>query len=145
MLRPHHRQLHTLAATVCESDLRHRSRLPNLLPKNKSFRYLAIYVGMTLFSFGFLALAAVYFVFLHSLPSIETIEKDVLPESTVIYDRNGGELYKLYDEEKRTYVPYAGISDSMKNAIIAAEDKTFFENQGIDLRGLIRSGVNFAF
>lgn len=122
-----------------------RSRLPNLLPKNKSFRYLAIYVGMTLLSFGFLALAAVYFIFLHSLPSIETIEQDVLPESTVIYDRNGGELYKLYDEEKRTYVAYAGISDSMKNAIIAAEDKTFFENQGIDLRGLVRSGVNFAF
>lgn len=122
-----------------------RSRLPSLFSKNKPFRFLAIYVGLTLVSFGFLAVAVVYFAFLHSLPSIDTIEKDVLPESTVIYDRNGGELYKLYNEEKRTYVGYSGISDSMKNAIIAAEDKTFFENPGIDLKGLVRSGVNYAF
>lgn len=122
-----------------------RSRLPNLFSKNKPFRFLALYVGLTLVSFGFFAVAVVYFAFLHSLPSIETIEKDVLPESTVIYDRNGGELYKLYNEEKRTYVGYSGISDSMKNAIIAAEDKTFFENPGIDLKGLVRSGVNYAF
>lgn len=122
-----------------------RSRLPNLFSKNKPFRFLALYVGLTLVSFGFLAVGVVYFAFLHSLPSIDTIEKDVLPESTVIYDRNGGELYKLYNEEKRTYVGYSGISDSMKNAIIAAEDKTFFENPGIDLKGLVRSGVNYAF
>lgn len=100
---------------------------------------------MTVASFGFFALAIVYFAFLHSLPSIDTIEKDALPESTVIYDRNGGELYKLYNEEKRTFVPYDAISNSMKNAIIAAEDKTFFENQGIDFKGLVRSVLNFAF
>lgn len=122
-----------------------RSRLPALFPKNGSFKFVALYVVATLACFGFLAIGVVYFAFLHSLPSIDTIEKDVLPESTVIYDRNGGELYKLYNEEKRTYVGYSGISDSMKNAIIAAEDKTFFENPGIDLRGLVRSGVNYAF
>lgn len=122
-----------------------RTRFPAIFSKPSSFRYVAMYVVMTLFSFGLLALAVLYFAFLRTLPSIETIENDVLPESTVIYDRNGGELYKLYDEEKRTYVPYAGISDHMKDAIIAAEDKTFFENPGIDLRGLVRSGVNFAF
>ncbi|MDQ1343710.1 MAG: hypothetical protein QG650_430, partial [Patescibacteria group bacterium] len=123
-----------------------RFRLPALLSKPKSnFRYVAMYVGLTLASFALLAVAVLYFAFLHSLPAIESIEGDVLPESTIIYDRNGGELYKLYNEEKRTYVPYASISDQMKNAIIAAEDKTFFENPGIDFRGLVRSGVNYLF
>lgn len=104
-----------------------------------------LYLSITLASFAFLSIIAVYFVFLHGLPSIDSIEKDVLPESTVIYDRNGGELYKLYREEKRTYVTYSEVSQRMKDAIIAAEDKTFFENPGIDFKGLIRSVLNFAF
>lgn len=112
---------------------------------SSSFRYVAAYVGLTLATFGLLAMAVVYFAFLHSLPSIDTIEKDALPESTVIYDRNGGELYKLYNEEKRTYVAYGSISQQMKDAIIAAEDKTFFENPGIDFKGLVRSVMNFVF
>lgn len=136
---------HTRAFSVRPVRKSLRSRLPGIFPKNGSFKFVALYVAATLVCFGFLAVGVVYFAFLHSLPSIDTIEKDVLPESTVIYDRNGGELYKLYNEEKRTYVGYSGISDSMKNAIIAAEDKTFFENPGIDLRGLVRSGVNYAF
>ena len=31
----------------------------------------------------------------------------------------------------------------MIDAIVSTEDKTFFENQGIDIRGLLRSGYNY--
>jgi penicillin-binding protein 2A len=72
--------------------------------------------------------------FLYDVPAISGIETDVLPESSVIYDRNGGELYNLYNEEKRTYVPYGQISSHMRDAIISTEDKTFFENPGIDFK-----------
>ncbi len=122
-----------------------RSRLPAFFSKKRPAHFVTLYLAITLASFAFLSVIATYFVFLHGLPSIDSIEKDVLPESTVIYDRNGGELYKLYREEKRTYVGYSEISDRMKEAIIAAEDKTFFENPGIDLKGLVRSVLNFAF
>ncbi len=119
--------------------------LPKALRSEGKARYLVAYVAATAGIFAVLAMVAVYFAYFHSLPAIEEIERDVLPESTVIYDRNGGELYKLYDEEKRTYVSYEGISPKIREAIVAAEDKTFFENPGVDLKGLIRSGLNFAF
>lgn len=35
---------------------------------------------------------------------------------------------------KRTYIDYADISQPIKDAIVSTEDKTFFENPGIDFR-----------
>ena len=108
-----------------------------------SFKGLAIYIGALSAILIFIAAVGIYFFYLHALPKIESIESDSLPESTIIYDRNGGELYNLYSKEKRTYVEYDQISQPMREAIVATEDKTFFENAGVDLKGLLRSGINF--
>jgi membrane peptidoglycan carboxypeptidase len=102
-----------------------------------------VYVGILIAGCALLFFGIIYVIFLAELPAIEQLESNVLPESSVIYDRNGQELYKLYSKEKRTYVPVASMSKYIKGAIISAEDKTFFENSGFDLRGLIRSGVNY--
>ncbi|MBT3729642.1 hypothetical protein HOF65_03030 [bacterium] len=50
-----------------------------------------------------------------------------IAESSIIYDREGNELYKIF-KEKRTYVPFEDISENMINAIIAIEDKRYWEN-----------------
>lgn len=89
---------------------------------------MLIYIGILLAGCAILFFGLIYIVFLATLPSIDTLESNVLPESSVIYDRNGQELYKLYNKEKRTYVPVANMSKYIKGAIISAEDKTFFEN-----------------
>lgn len=98
---------------------------------------------MLVFFLGLFSVLAVAVYYLHDVPAISKIESDVLPESSVIYDRNGGELYNLYSKEKRTYVSYDQISSHMRDAITSAEDKTFFENPGIDFRGLVRAGLNY--
>ncbi len=87
--------------------------------------------------------AYVYFAYLADLPSIRTLEAQNFPESSIIYDREGNELYNLYTEEKRRYVRYDDISTHMIDAIVSAEDKTFFENRGVDFRGLARSGLDY--
>ena len=51
-------------------------------------------------------------------------------QSSTIQDRNGKELYKLF-EENRQYVEYEKISPNMVNAIIAVEDQDFWTNPGI--------------
>lgn len=79
------------------------------------------------------------FYFLHDIPSIEKIaDWNYFRESTVIYDKDGNEIYSIFKDGKRTYVWYDAISDSIKNAIISAEDRTFFENPWIDFKGLLR-------
>lgn len=111
--------------------------------QKRSGKYVFLYTALLLFFLGSFSVVVIAVYYLHDVPAISRIESDVLPESSVIYDRNGGELYNLYNEEKRTYVPYDQISGHMRDAIISAEDKTFFENPGIDFRGLVRAGLNY--
>jgi len=45
------------------------------------------------------------FYFLHDIPSIEKIaEGNYFRESTVIYDKDGNEIYSIFKDGKRTYV-----------------------------------------
>ncbi|NCQ81411.1 transglycosylase domain-containing protein [bacterium] len=48
-------------------------------------------------------------------------------ESSVITDKNGEELYKLF-AENREYVEYSEISPTMVQATVATEDSSFWEN-----------------
>ena len=45
----------------------------------------------------------------------------------------------LRGEQARIIVPSAGINPWMKHAIVAAEDKRFYEHRGIDVRGMARA------
>lgn len=61
----------------------------------------------------------------------------------MIYDKDKKPIYTLFSDGKRTYSDYSEISDAIKNAIVSTEDKTFFENPGIDVKGLVRAGYNY--
>lgn len=83
--------------------------------------------------------------FIRGAPAIESLESgDYFRESTTIYDKDGGLIYSLFKDGKRTYVTSDAISQSLKDAIVSTEDRTFFENPGIDLLGLIRAGAKYA-
>ena len=45
---------------------------------------------------------------------------------------NPVELQSLYSGENRVWVDFADIPDNMKKAIVAIEDKRFYEHQGVD-------------
>lgn len=77
---------------------------------------------------------------IRALPDVDSVEDIVFSESTVITDRSGKELYKLF-QENREYVRLEDISPNMINAIIAVEDQSFWTNPGIDLGGIVRGMV----
>ena len=60
-----------------------------------------------------------------------------------IYDRNGVLLYEFIDEfgGLRRPVPIEEISEWVIAATIATEDASFFTNNGLNVRGLARAGV----
>ena len=94
--------------------------------------------------FGVIGWGAVVFTFMRWVPDVSSIERgDYFQESTVIYDKDKKPIYTLFSDGKRTYSDYSEISDAIKNAIVSTEDKTFFENPGIDVKGLVRAGYNY--
>lgn len=74
------------------------------------------------------------------LPDINTVNDMVFNEATVIQDRNGEVLYRLF-EENRQYVAYTWISQYMINAIVALEDQRYREHNGLDAMGMLRAAV----
>ncbi len=73
--------------------------------------------------------------FAGDLPSIEAIQTANLEQTTRIVDRNGNLIEALY-HENRTVVPLDKISDKLQKATIATEDRTFYDNSGVDYRRL---------
>ena len=78
-----------------------------------------------------------YVAVVRGMPNLGDISNG-FSQTTVITDRNGEVLYKLYDEN-RQYVAYDQISIHAVNAMIAAEDKDFWTNQGVDYSGILRA------
>ncbi|MFC6088701.1 transglycosylase domain-containing protein [Saccharothrix lopnurensis] len=68
------------------------------------------------------------------------LTKAELPLVSTVLDMNGQPIAYLYDQY-RIPVPSDQISDTMKAAIIAIEDKRFFEHKGVDWQGIARAAA----
>lgn len=110
---------------------------------NKTLKLFILYWVAGFFALWVLGTLMMYVQYIRPLPSIKKLEQLDIKEASTIYDKNGGELYTLFGDEKRTYVTYDKIAKNMTNAIISWEDKTFFENPWIDFKGLVRALVNY--
>ena len=74
------------------------------------------------------------------LPDVSQIKNLKLQEATIITDRNGIELYKIF-EENREYISLEKVNSQMINAIIAIEDQHYRTHDGLDIMGIIRSAL----
>jgi membrane peptidoglycan carboxypeptidase len=62
------------------------------------------------------------------------------PLVTTVTDRTGRPLAYLFDQN-RTSVPPEGIADTMKAAIVAIEDRRFYDHRGVDWTGSFRAAM----
>ncbi|MEU8237347.1 transglycosylase domain-containing protein [Actinoplanes missouriensis] len=63
------------------------------------------------------------------------------PQITRIYASDGRTQISQFYDEFRSDVPLKDISKNMQNAILAAEDRKFYEHNGVDLKGVARAFV----
>jgi len=95
-------------------------------------------------AFGLFTASAVYASLTRDLPDPTQVRKAEADfQTTKIYDRNGALLYEIIDPTggDRQWVELSEISPYVICATVAIEDKTFYDNQGFDLRGIARALV----
>ncbi len=101
--------------------------------KRRSFttlKWVTIGIG------GFAALFVLWLVILSfTLPPTELIENPEHLESTVAYTADGVELARYYLGQNRTWVAADEISPTMTEALVAMEDRRFYDHWGVDMRG----------
>ncbi len=111
--------------------------------RQKRFKIRKLRVLVVLFVLGVLAVVSALFgMFMavaSDLPPIDPLEKPVTP--SVIVDSRGKPIGTLTGNERRIYLSEKEIAPVMKHAIIAIEDRRFYTNSGVDLRGIARAAV----
>ena len=74
------------------------------------------------------------------LPQLDPARQTALDQNGVIFAADGKTvLAVLRGDESRVVVTSDQISPVVKQAIVAVEDRRFFEHRGIDLRGIGRA------
>ena len=90
------------------------------------------------------AIISVLWTYSNKLPDYKYLKSYKPPVSSKLYSGNGM-LVSDFSSEKRIFVPYDAISQTVINAFLSAEDKNFFEHPGVDAKGVIRAIKNNIF
>ena len=126
-----------------EAKPKRRLRLPRRRRRQKRFKIRKLRVLVVLFGLSVLAVVSALFgMFMavaSDLPPIDPLEKPATPST--ILDSRGKVIGTLTGNERRIYLPERDIAPVMKHAIIAIEDRRFYTNSGVDLRGIARAAV----
>ncbi|MDO5049030.1 MAG: transglycosylase domain-containing protein [Actinomycetaceae bacterium] len=110
--------------------------------KNKSSVGRKVGLG---FLFAFLIaiiLAAASFIFAYATIKVPEPGEFALAQKTTVYYADGETELGTFAEIDRTIIDASTIPDHVGHAVVASEDRTFFTNSGIDLKGIARAMVN---
>ena len=66
-----------------------------------------------------------------------------LAQTSYIYSDDGTQLAALSEDVDATYLEYDQIPADVVNAFVAVEDRTFWRNSGMDLKGIVRVCLNY--
>lgn len=77
------------------------------------------------------------------IPSLAGVSPSALPQDLLLYDRNGGLIADIGNQgSHRIVVPLASMSPLLVDATIAVEDKSYYQNSGIDLGAIGRAAID---
>src|SRR5881628_649635 len=104
-------------------------------------RRLALVVGLALLVVVLTGTAAALWaltILPRSLPSVTALETFQPLQGTQVFDQDD-ELITEFHVERRIFVPLASIPRTLRDAVIATEDKRFYSHFGVDPIGIVRA------
>ena len=111
----------------------------NTKPPRRHLRIRKLRLFALLLGLGVLASVSTVFGMLMAVASDLPKLEPQATRNSVIYDLNGKRIGVLNGNEKRIFLRENEIAPVMKHAIIAIEDRRFYTNDGVDLRGIGRA------
>ncbi len=90
------------------------------------------------------SIISILWTYSNKLPDYKYLKNYKPPVSSKLYSGDGV-LVSDFSSEKRIFVPYEAISQTVINAFLSAEDKNFFDHPGVDAKGVIRAIKNNIF
>lgn len=109
-----------------------------------------IWIALSTFSLIFLTIGAVVAYIAYNFynttqgtyaSQVLTLRDLLPPDNLKIYDSQGTLMDQLTDQGAHTTVKYAQVASDLVNATISIEDRTFWQNSGVDITGILRAAM----
>jgi penicillin-binding protein 1A len=108
-------------------------------PPRRRVRIRKLRLFLLLLGLGVLAAVSTVFGMMMAVASDLPAFEPKSASNSIIYDKDGNRLGFLTGQQKRVFLKEAEVAPVMKHAIIAIEDRRFYTNEGVDLRGIGRA------
>ena len=118
------------------------SRTASGKPRRSLFRRLLLWGLLALLACFVLGVAV--FAIGYASTSIPDPNKDFQTQTTFVYYADGKHEIGRFANQNRTSIPLSDVPQHVQDAVIAAEDRTFETNKGIDPKGILRAAFSNA-
>lgn len=85
-------------------------------------------------------MSGILYAVTHDLPQIRALENFQPSSVTRLYSADNVLLAELF-VEKRHPIPLDRIPQDLKQALVATEDRAFYQHSGVDLKGILRAAI----
>ncbi len=93
---------------------------------------------------GAVVLGVLGFAFVYATTDIPDPNEEFQAQTTFVYYENGKNELGRFAEQNRVSIPLAETPQHLQDAVIAAENRTFWEDRGIDPKGILRAAFSNA-
>ncbi len=84
------------------------------------------------------------FAYVYNTTELPDPNADFETQTSFVYYNDGKTELGRYAVQNRDAIPYAEMPQDIKDAVVAAENRSFWSDNGIDVKGIIRAAFNNA-
>lgn len=106
-------------------------------PRPRRWRLVVISLCITVILGGLLGVGAASVI---NMPRVESLSDFTPGQITQLFDRHG-KVFATYAREKRVLLREGEVPELLQQAILAAEDRNFFQHGGVDAEGVLRAAL----
>jgi penicillin-binding protein 1A len=107
-------------------------------PRLRKLRFAFVILGLSMLA-GVSWIFGIMMAVAQDLPSLENRQQYLSSENSVVYDAYNNKLTTLTNNQGRVLLPSEDIAPVMKEAVVAIEDRRFYEHNGVDYQGIARA------
>ena len=113
-------------------------------PGRRGSRFLRVLKWLLVSGIVLVLVAVAVFFFAYENTTIPNPNTAFQTQASYVYYGNGKSKIGTFATQNRVSVPLSDMSPWIKQAVVAAEDRTFWTNNGIDPKGIIRAAFSNA-
>ncbi|TDD98239.1 transglycosylase domain-containing protein [Jiangella asiatica] len=111
--------------------------------RRRGWRRFVSWKAFGLYALGMLFLGVTGVSIAYALTDIPEANDFARSEATIVYWNDGETELGRFSAENRETVDISDIPQACQDAVVAAEDRSFYENNGFDPVGMARAGIGY--